>query len=167
MKNLAKMTILAFSCMMLISSNAVADKKANQVAIGAAVAHNKHNHKNNKRLSEERAEADYDRGYNDALYSSHYDTSGASDAYRSGYDAGEYERGNRVSHNRNHREHNGHGEAPSLARRACVGESNPEKWVVMITLSKWLQVISTQSAKSVVRAMSICWRLAEFRASFP
>jgi len=134
MKNLAKMTVLAFSCMLLISNNAVADKKANQVAIGAAVilgvaalAHNKHNHKNGKHLSEERAEADYDRGYNDALYSSHYDTRGASDAYTSGYDAGEYERNNRVTHNRHHRDENGHGGAPSLARRACVGEA-ADRW---------------------------------------
>jgi hypothetical protein len=136
MRNPAKFTVLAFSSMLLISSNAVADKKAAQVAIGAAIilgvaalAHNKHSHRNGKHLSEERAEADYDRGYNDALYSSHYDTSEANDAYTSGYDAGEYERNNRVSHNRNHRGHNSHGGVPSLARRACVEEAS-ERWDV-------------------------------------
>ena len=100
------------------------------VALGvAALAHNKHHHHNHKHSSNSNDEAQYERGYNDALYNSRYDTRNKSEAYSDGYDAGRYEREHRVNHNRNDERRNSRHDAPSLAQRACVGEAS-QQWDV-------------------------------------
>lgn len=99
-------------------------------AIGiAAIAHHKHNHKDDDHRSDSRYEENFERGYNDGLYAAHYNTRNNTEAYREGYDAGRYDREHRVGH---YHEDEGHGDrhgAPSLARRGCVGEASA-RWGV-------------------------------------
>jgi hypothetical protein len=93
----------------------------------AAVAHNKHHHKNGHHYKDANQDAEFERGYNDALYGGHYDTYSSNDAYSAGYQVGEKDNNNRVSHNRRHRKNSeGHG-APAAARRACIA-ATIDKW---------------------------------------
>jgi hypothetical protein len=116
----------------LVLPSAKADDDAKKVAIGAAVAglgvaafmHHKHHHKDNDHKSDAEHEASYERGYNDALYNEHYDTSSRSDAYREGYDAGQAERERRTSHYRNDDDFAERHGAPTVAQKTCVGEAS-------------------------------------------
>ncbi|SDB15324.1 hypothetical protein SAMN02982931_01195 [Bauldia litoralis] len=93
----------------------------------AALAHHDDHHKNGQHHSDEKAEAKYERGYNDGLYNAPYHGAGADQAYRNGYDAGVTERRNRMAHNRDHEWQADQHSAPRLAMRACVGEASA-KW---------------------------------------
>ncbi|MCB1501278.1 MAG: hypothetical protein KDK07_16090 [Bauldia sp.] len=93
----------------------------------AALAHHDDHHKNGQHLSDAKAEAEYERGYNDGLYNAPYHAGSGDQPYRAGYDAGVYERSHRLAHSRDHEWQGDRHGAPRLAMRACVGEASA-KW---------------------------------------
>lgn len=65
---------------------------AGAALLGALFSHKSHHHDDNDHHEDARAEADYERGYNDGLHNASYHNYSRSDAYSSGYSAGVDER---------------------------------------------------------------------------
>lgn len=97
-------------------SNAAAAVIAGAAVIGlaAALAHHNRNHDNRN----DSHDADYSRGYQDALYGATYDRND-SEAYHDGYLAGESERSNRRASNTDHVRR-----APWAAQQACSARAD-------------------------------------------
>lgn len=93
----------------------------------AALSHHEDHHKDGNHHSDEKAEAHYERGYNDGLYNAPYHGANANEPYRAGYDAGVTERRQRMAHNRDHEWEADQHHAPRRAMSACVGEAS-SKW---------------------------------------
>ena len=101
---------------------------AGAAILGALLSHKSHHHDDNSHLSDQAAEADYERGYTDGLHSAAYHNSGRSDAYSSGYSAGVDQRSANLSH------HSGRGGYEQVAEfgdlknaRAAGGMSELER----------------------------------------
>ncbi|WP_394730598.1 hypothetical protein [Altererythrobacter sp. GH1-8] len=76
---------------------------AGAALLGALVSHKSHHHEDRNHHEDQKAEADYERGYTDGLHNAAYHNYDRSDAYSSGYTAGVDEREAKLSH------HHGHG----------------------------------------------------------
>ena len=107
---------------------AAAGVVAGAAILGALLSHKSHHHDDNSHLSDQAAEADYERGYTDGLHSAAYHNSGRSDAYSSGYSAGVDQRSANLSH------HSGRGGYEQVAQisdlkdaRAAGGMSELER----------------------------------------
>ena len=77
---------------------AAAGVVAGAAILGALLSHKSNHHDDNKHLSDQKAEADYERGYNDGLHNAAYHNYDRSDAYSSGYSAGVDQRSANLSH---------------------------------------------------------------------
>jgi len=66
--------------------------------LGALLSHKSHHHDDNKHAEDQKAEADYERGYNDGLHNAAYHNYDRSEAYSTGYTAGVDEREANLSH---------------------------------------------------------------------
>lgn len=77
---------------------AAAGVVAGAAILGALLSHKSNHHQDNQHLSDQQAEALYDRGYNDGLHNAAYHNYEKSDAYSSGYTAGVDQRNANLSH---------------------------------------------------------------------
>lgn len=122
----------AVTALMVAGGTARADDDGKKAAIAAAavalgvaaVVHNKHHHKDNDHSSDADYEADYERGYQDGVHDHHFDEHRDSQAYKDGFESGQYDRKHRVSHYRDDDDYRDRHDAPGLAQRACVGEAS-------------------------------------------
>jgi len=72
---------------------------AGAALLGALLSHKGNHHEDGQHYSDQQAEAQYERGYNDGLYNAAYHNGDRSDAYSSGYSAGvDQRRANLSSH---------------------------------------------------------------------
>ena len=83
---------------------------AGAAILGALLSHKSHHHEDNQHMSDQKAEADYERGYTDGLHNASYHNYDRSDAYSSGYTAGVDERNANLSHH-----HGRGGYAPAVS----------------------------------------------------
>ena len=90
---------------------------AGAAILGALLSHKSHHHDDNNHLSDQKAEAEYERGYNDGLYNASYHNYDRSDAYSSGYTAGVDERQAKLSH------HHGRGGYAQVAQFADLKDA--------------------------------------------
>lgn len=126
------MATAAVASMMLAGATAQADDDSTKAALAAAavalgvaaVVHNKHHHKDNDHSSDAKHEAEYERGYQDGVHDHHFDEDRDSQAYKDGFEAGQYDRKHRVSHYSDDGDHRDRHDAPSLTQRACMGEAS-------------------------------------------
>lgn len=93
---------------------AVAGVAVGAAAVGLIAALSGHHKSSNQRNNNVTYNSEYQRGYNDGLYASHYDQHD-SEGYHSGYLAGETERNNRRASNTKHVRG-----APNAAQDACT-----------------------------------------------
>lgn len=71
---------------------------AGAAILGALLSHKSHHHDDGKHKSDQQAEAQYERGYNDGLHNAAYHNRDRNDAYSSGYQAGVDQRTANLSH---------------------------------------------------------------------
>ncbi len=111
----------------LASTSAIAlsdDEKAALAAAAilgvAALAHNKNHYHEGYEPKNSEAKAQFERGYRDGLHNEPYDSRHSGMNYGQGYDAGQKERRNRLSH----KTRNVHGtKVPVTAIRSCREEA--------------------------------------------
>ena len=72
-------------------------------AIAAIASHKSGHHDSGQHYSDNQQEAEYERGYNDGLYSEPYHNYSRSDSYSSGYQNGVEQRRNNTSYRNDHR----------------------------------------------------------------
>lgn len=96
------------------SSKSDGGDKAAAIAVGAAaligvlaLAHKSHNHEDGKHSADDAADAAFERGYRDGLYSQDYHNYDRSDDYSKGYSEGVSQRGRETEH----RDYDGRGSA--------------------------------------------------------
>lgn len=77
---------------------AAAGAVAGAALLGALLSHKSHHHEDGQHSADQKAEADYERGYTDGLHNASYHNYDRSDAYSSGYTAGVDERSANLSH---------------------------------------------------------------------
>ena len=130
MKNLIKVALAGAVSMALFGSGPTIAADDKDVAAAAALAlgvgalvHHHHNHKEKKHRQEAKHEAEFERGYNDGLHHHGFDSYNDHQAYRDGYESGQYDRRHRNDHYRHDDAHMARHGAPNLAQRACVGEA--------------------------------------------
>ncbi|MFZ9394860.1 MAG: hypothetical protein ACO25F_02215 [Erythrobacter sp.] len=83
------------------SAGAAVGAVAGAAILGALLTHKSHHHEDKQHAADQKAEADYERGYNDGLYNAAYHNYDRSEQYASGYQAGVDEReANLRNHNR-------------------------------------------------------------------
>lgn len=99
---------------------AIAGVAAGAVAVGLIAALSGHHKNTDNRNNAAAYNAEYQRGYNDGMYSSHY-SNNDSEAYHSGFMAGETER-----NNRRHANSSISRGLPEAARYACVSKGEYE-----------------------------------------
>lgn len=102
------------------SSDAVAGIIAGAAAAGLIAALSGHHKHTDNRNNNAGYNSEFERGYNDAMYGSHY-ARNDSEAYHSGFMAGEAERSNR----RHANSHIARG-APAAAGNACINKGESE-----------------------------------------
>ncbi len=74
---------------------------AGAALLGALLTHKSHHHEDGQHNADQKAEADYERGYTDGLHNASYHNYDRSDAYSSGYTAGVDERNANLRHHHN------------------------------------------------------------------
>lgn len=99
---------------------ALAGIAAGAVAIGLIAALSSHHDRDDHRDNNAGYNAEYERGYNDAMYGAHY-SNRDSEAYHSGYIAGETER-----NNRRHANSSVARSLPGAAGNACISRGEYE-----------------------------------------
>jgi len=80
---------------------AVAGAVAGAAILGALLSHKSNHHEDRQHLADQKAEADYERGYADGLHNAAYHNYDRSDAYSNGYTAGVDQRQANLSHHNN------------------------------------------------------------------
>lgn len=80
------------------SAGAVAGAAIGAALLGGLLSHKSHHHEDGQHNADQKAEADYERGYTDGLHNASYHNHDRSDAYSSGYTAGVDERNANLSH---------------------------------------------------------------------
>lgn len=83
------------------SAGAVVGAIAGAAILGALLSHKSHNHDDNQHLADQRADADYERGYTDGLHNAPYHNYDRSDTYSNGYTAGVDQRTANLNHHSN------------------------------------------------------------------
>ena len=83
---------------------------AGAAILGALLSHKSHHHDDDKHLSDQAAEASYERGYTDGLHNASYHNYDRNDAYSSGYQAGVDEREANLRH---HQGRGGYAQPPA------------------------------------------------------
>jgi hypothetical protein len=102
------------------NDDAIAGVAAGALAIGLVAALSGHHKNNENRNNNANYNAEYQRGYNDGMYSAHY-SNADSEAYHSGFMAGETERNNRRYANTQFSRR-----LPEAASNACVSKGETE-----------------------------------------
>ena len=85
---------------------------AGAAILGALLSHKSHHHDDDKHMSDQPAEASYERGYTDGLHNASYHNYDRNDAYSSGYQAGVDEREANLRH---HQGRGGYAQAASFS----------------------------------------------------
>lgn len=80
------------------SAGTAAAAVAGAAILGALLTHKSHHHEDNQHAADQKAEADYERGYTDGLHNASYHNYDRSEAYSSGYTAGVDQRNANLSH---------------------------------------------------------------------
>jgi len=83
------------------SAATAAGAVAGAALLGALLTHKSHHHDDGQHAADQKAEADYERGYTDGLHNASYHNYDRSEAYSSGYTAGVDERNANLSHHHN------------------------------------------------------------------
>ncbi|WP_299353486.1 hypothetical protein [uncultured Shimia sp.] len=106
------------------SANALSDDEKKALAAAAilgiaALAHNKNHYHEGYQPKDADSTAQFERGYRDGLHNERYDSRHSGENYAQGYDAGQKERQNRLSH----KTRDVHGtKVPTAAIRSCKDE---------------------------------------------
>ena len=80
------------------SAGAAVGAVAGAAILGALLSHKSHHHDDKQHAADQKAEADYERGYTDGLHNAAYHNYDRSEAYSSGYTAGVDEREANLRH---------------------------------------------------------------------
>jgi hypothetical protein len=150
------------------SGNTLAGIAAGAAAVGLIAALSGHHDKSDHRDNNATYNAEYQRGYNDGMYSGHYATND-SEAYHSGFMAGETER-----NNRRHANSAVARSVPGVAGNACISKGEAEWGVypgsVSVVSSRsyapgnWEVVLATGHWRATCR-VTVNGQVTDFRAN--